>query len=95
MKTIDKESQHLSAKIPANALNSTEKQGVLELLHSETFIDKTPYDVYYNLMDKGEYYCSPRTMYRILAATGETTDRRAQTESSRCSETRINCDPSK
>jgi len=68
----------LSPKIPVNALNPDEKQEILELLHSETFIDKTPYDVYYNLMDKGEYYCSPRTMYRILTAAGETTDRRAQ-----------------
>jgi transposase InsO family protein len=51
---------------------------VLDLLHSERFIDKTPYDAYYELIDKGEYHCSPRTMYRILAEHGESKDRRVQ-----------------
>ena len=68
----------MSSSIPVNALNDKEKKCVLDLLHSEHFIDKTPYDVYYELMDKGEYYCSPRTMYRILAEQGETTERRVQ-----------------
>jgi putative transposase len=63
---------------PANALTEQEKQVVLDLLHSERFVDKTPYDVYYELIDKGQYYCSPRTMYRILADHGETSDRRIQ-----------------
>lgn len=57
---------------------SQEKQCVLDLLHSEHFIDKTPYDVYFELIDKGEYYCSPRTMYRILAEQGESSERRLQ-----------------
>lgn len=68
----------ISSNIPVNALNDKEKQCVLDLLHSDHFIDKTPYDVYYELIDKGEYYCSPRTMYRILAEQGETTERRIQ-----------------
>ena len=68
----------MPSNIPVNALNEQEKQYVLDLLHSERFIDKTPYDVYYALIDKGEYYCSPRTMYRILAEQGESTDRRIQ-----------------
>jgi len=63
---------------PVNALNDKEKQCVLDLLHSAHFVDKTPYDVYYELIDKGDYYCSPRTMYRILAEQGETADRRIQ-----------------
>jgi len=63
---------------PVNALTDLEKQSVLDLLHSERFIDKTPYDAYYELIDKGEYHCSPRTMYRILAEHGESKDRRAQ-----------------
>ena len=63
---------------PVNALKDKEKQFVLDLLHSDHFIDKTPYDVYYELIDKGEYYCSPRTMYRILAEQGEAADRRIQ-----------------
>lgn len=63
---------------PANALSDDEKQEVLNLFHSERFIDKTPYEIYYSLLDEGKYYCSPRTMYRLLEAVGENTDRRNQ-----------------
>ena len=64
--------------IPSNALSDEEKQQVLTLLHSERFIDKTPYDVFNAMIDVGEYYCSPRTMYRILQQQGEAKDRRLQ-----------------
>ncbi len=40
-----KEPQPLSSKKPVNALNCEEKKEILDLLHSERFIDKTPYDV--------------------------------------------------
>lgn len=63
---------------PKNALSSEEKQRVLNLLHGERFIDKTPYEAFNALIDEGEYYCSPRTMYRVLEQHGETTDRRIQ-----------------
>lgn len=63
---------------PCNALDSTEKQKVLDLLHSEAHIDKTPYQLFYHLLDQGQYYCSIRTLYRLLAEQGETKDRRAQ-----------------
>jgi putative transposase len=63
---------------PKNMLSNEEKQQVLGILHSERFIDKTPYDAYYALLDEGQYYCSPRTMYRILASQGESTARRKQ-----------------
>ena len=63
---------------PANALNAQEQQTVLDLLHSERFVDSTPYEVFYNLLDEGHYYCSVRTMYRLLQARGETADRREQ-----------------
>lgn len=65
-------------KQPKNALGEDEKAKVLDLLHSERFVDKTPIDVYHALIDEGEYLCSPRTMYRILAEQGETVDRRIQ-----------------
>ena len=63
---------------PQNALRDDEKRVVIDLLHSERFVDKTPYDVYYTLLDAGEYYCSPRTMYRLLASRDENQDRRNQ-----------------
>jgi transposase InsO family protein len=65
-------------KAPKNALSSMEKQRVLDLLRGECFIDKTPYDAFNALIDQGEYYCSPRTMYRVLAEHGESSDRRPQ-----------------
>ena len=67
-----------SCKTPKNALSSEEKQRVLDLLHSERFVDKTPYDTFNALIDEGEYYCSPRTMYRVLKEQRETLDRRPQ-----------------
>lgn len=66
------------SKAPQNALSGEEKQRVLDLLHSERFIDKTPYEVFNTLIDNGEYYCSTRTMYRVLEEQGETQDRRQQ-----------------
>ena len=63
---------------PKNSLRDEEKQQVLDLLHSERFADKTPYDAFNTMLDEGEYYCSPRTMYRLLAGQGENKDRRQQ-----------------
>jgi hypothetical protein len=75
----DKRDECIEKKnISKNALNSEEKQLVLDLLRSERFIDKTPYEAFHTLLDEGEYYCSPRTMYRLLDATGENKDRRIQ-----------------
>lgn len=66
------------SRSPKNALSVDEQQRVLNLLHSERFVDKTPYEVYNALIDDGEYYCSTRTMYRILKEQGETLMRRPQ-----------------
>jgi len=51
---------------------------VLDLLHSDRFRDKAPAQVYAILLDEGRYYCSTRTMYRILEAHGEVRERRNQ-----------------
>lgn len=69
---------HDSSTTPSNAMTSEEKQHVLNLLHTERFVDQTPYQVYYSLLDEGAYYCSIRSMYRLLTEQGETVDRRAQ-----------------
>lgn len=65
-------------KPPKNALGDEGVKQVLDLLHCEQFVDKTPYEIFNTLIDNGEYYCSPRTMYRILAQQGETRERRIQ-----------------
>ena len=51
---------------PPRALSSDERQGVLDILHTDRFVDKAPYEVYATLLDEGQYHCSIRTMYRIL-----------------------------
>jgi len=60
------------------ALSVPERQAVLEILHEPRFVDLPPEQVYATLLDEGLYLCSPRTMYRILAAQGEVRERRDQ-----------------
>lgn len=64
---------------PARALAAEERQVVLATLHSERFVDCSPDQVWATLMDVDEVYlASVRTMYRILAAQGESRERRDQ-----------------
>ena len=60
------------------ALQPEEKQAVLDILHSEPFVDKAPHEVYATLLDEGKYHCSIRTMYRILEDQKEVKERRNQ-----------------
>jgi transposase InsO family protein len=59
-------------------LSDTERQAVLDTLHSEEFVDQPPPEVYATLLSRGVYLASIRTMYRLLAALGESDERRAQ-----------------
>jgi putative transposase len=52
----------------------------LATLHSERFQDQAARQVYAELLDEGMYLASPSTMYRILAAHGESNERRNQRE---------------
>jgi putative transposase len=63
---------------PPRALSPNEQQGVLDILHTDRFMDKAPQEVYATLLDEGEYHCSIRTMYRILDANKEVKERRNQ-----------------
>jgi putative transposase len=63
---------------PPRALSADERQGVLNLLHADRFADQAPHEVYATLLDEGEYYCSIRTMYRILDTQTEVKERRDQ-----------------
>jgi putative transposase len=51
---------------------------VLEVLHSERFVDVAPKEVFATLLDERVYLCSWRTMYRILARANEVRERRNQ-----------------
>jgi putative transposase len=63
---------------PPNALCEAERQQVLTLLRSEEYCDLAPAQVWARLLDDGVYLCSIRTMYRLLAAAGESRERRRQ-----------------
>jgi len=60
------------------ALNSGERAAVLALLHEPRFVDHAPAEVYASLLDAGQYLCSERTMYRLLAEHAEVRERRDQ-----------------
>jgi putative transposase len=60
------------------ALTPTEQDTVLAVLHAPRFVDLAPAQVYATLLDEQTYHCSERTMYRLLAAHGETAERRTQ-----------------
>lgn len=63
---------------PSRALSAQENQEVLDLLHSPRFVDCAPIAVWAILLDEGRYYCSPRTMYRLLEKADEVRERRDQ-----------------
>jgi putative transposase len=60
----------------ARALEPAERQAVLAALHEPRFADLAPAQVYASLLDAGQYLCSERTMYRLLAAHQEVRERR-------------------
>ena len=63
---------------PARALSPADRQEVLDLLHSERFMDKSPGQVVATQLDENRYLCSERTMYRLLADAKEVRERRNQ-----------------
>jgi putative transposase len=63
---------------PPRALGDDERANVLALLDSDKFMDKAPAQVYAKLLEDGEYLCSTRTMYRVLADAQQVRERRAQ-----------------
>ena len=62
---------------PEHALSDVEQQKVLDTLHAPRFVDLAPAQVYAQLLEEGNYLCSIRTMYRLLAANNELRERRA------------------
>ena len=60
------------------ALDSAERQAILEVLHSERFTDAAPAEVWATLLDEGAYLGSVSTFYRVLRAQGEVRERRRQ-----------------
>ncbi len=63
---------------PARALCESERECVVEVLTSPRFVDRSPAEVFATLLDEGEYLCSERSMYRILAESQPVRERRNQ-----------------
>jgi putative transposase len=64
---------------PPRALSPDERQEVLDVLHNDRFLDRSPAQVWATLLEEEQtYLCSPRTMYRILAGEKEVRERRNQ-----------------
>jgi len=69
------------ARVPAPSprrLDDVERQQILDTFHLPEFADQPPPEVYAALLGRGVYLASIRTMYRVLAAAGETSERRNQ-----------------
>jgi putative transposase len=62
----------------ARKLTEEEKARVVQALCSERFVDRSPAEALYTLLDEGKYLCSERTMYRVLTEHGAVKERRAQ-----------------
>ena len=65
-------------RTPNRTLSHDERQGALAVLHEPRFVDRAPAEIYATLLDEGNYLCSERTMYRILAENHEVRERRDQ-----------------
>ena len=61
-------------------LTDKQKADLLAAMNSTEFLDQPPREVYATLLSRGEYYCSWRTMYRVLGEQGPVRDRRNQRE---------------
>ena len=61
---------------PANKLTGAEVDAVLDVLRSPRFVDCSPDQVYFTLLDEGTYLASVSSFYRILRANHEVRERR-------------------
>ncbi len=65
--------------VQPRALSVQERAEVLEVLHSDRFVDESPATVWATLLDEGRYLASTSTMYRLLhQAHGGVVERRRQ-----------------
>jgi putative transposase len=64
--------RHMARRIP-----DAERQVILDVLHSDRFVDLAVPQIQAQLLDEGQYLCSVSTMYRLLHANAEVKERRA------------------
>jgi len=63
---------------PPNKQSKEERKAILDTLHSEPYIDMTPWEIVPILADQEIYLGSIRTFYRVLAESNEIQERRLQ-----------------
>jgi putative transposase len=59
-------------------LSTVEREEILALLNSDAYANSSVTQAWARELDEGRYWCSARTMYRILAAAGMGGERRRQ-----------------
>ena len=65
-------------RAPTQALSPAERAAVLGVLNTVGNADLSIGQVWVRELDRGRYWCSLSSMYRIAAAAGQTPERRAQ-----------------
>ena len=63
---------------PPNKLDDAEVDDILGVLRSPRFVDCSPAQVYFTLLDEGTYLASESSFYRILRTHNEVRERRRQ-----------------
>jgi putative transposase len=67
-----------AARTSPRSLSDYERKAVLDIMHSDRFVDTAPPAIHATLLDEGVYQCSVSTMYRLLEENGEVRERRNQ-----------------
>jgi putative transposase len=75
---VAKEPKAPRTKPHPRALDSEERQLILDTLNSERFWDHSPAEVHATLLEEQTYIGSTRTMYRVLAGADQVRERRDQ-----------------
>ena len=69
----------MSPRAPSpRRVSDIERAAILAAVHSAEFADQSVMEIYATLLSRGTYLASIRTIYRVLAARGETKERRNQ-----------------
>jgi putative transposase len=63
---------------PPNKLTEAEAAEILDVLRSSRFVDLSPAQAFFILLDEGVYLASVSSFYRLLRAHGEVRERRRQ-----------------
>lgn len=66
-------------KPSARKLTEDEENKILAIVNSDRFCDMAPGEIFFTLLDEGLYYCSERTIYRILERNRQNIQRRQKT----------------